>query len=142
MSQLGTDVAIRSLGDSAHGGVRLRTAIVLLIAAIAAAACSEGPTATSVAGGAASVEPAASAEESEAATAEAASAEASPAAEGPKLFKVGEQIEVSIDGVRVQRGWVTLPSGPHEVTWRGPGGTIRLVAATCPERRALGEGGA
>ena len=43
------------------------------------------------------MEPAASAEESEAASAEAASAEASPAAEGPKLFKVGEQIEVSGD---------------------------------------------
>jgi hypothetical protein len=61
---------------------------------------------------------------------------------GPHLLFFTPALEVSIDGVRVQRGWVTLPSGPHEVTWRGPGGTIRLVAATCPERRALGEGGA
>ena len=61
---------------------------------------------------------------------------------GPYLLTFPPPLEVSIDGVPVHRGWLALEPGPHEVTWRGPGGTIRLVVATCPERQAIRARGA
>jgi hypothetical protein len=62
-------------------------------------------------------------------------------AEGPYLLAFDPRLEVSIDGARVHPGWQALAPGPHEVTWLGSGGAIRLTAATCPERRALAEQG-
>ena len=63
-------------------------------------------------------------------------------AEGPYLLAFDRGLEVSIDGEVVRPGWRALAPGPHEVTWLGSGGTIRLTVATCPERRALaGPGG-
>jgi hypothetical protein len=63
-------------------------------------------------------------------------------AEGPYLVAFDPGLEVAIDGTRVRPGWRALGPGPHEVTWTGPGSTIRLTVATCPERRALaGQGG-
>jgi hypothetical protein len=59
---------------------------------------------------------------------------------GPHLLFFTPELEVAVDGAPVQRGSLTLTAGPHEVTWRGPGGTIRLVAATCAEREALAAG--
>jgi hypothetical protein len=57
---------------------------------------------------------------------------------GPYLLIFGPDVSVSLDGTPARRGWVDLEARRHEVTWQGRGGTIRLVAATCPERRALG----
>jgi 4-amino-4-deoxy-L-arabinose transferase-like glycosyltransferase len=57
---------------------------------------------------------------------------------GPHLLAFGPELDVAIDKAPVHRGWLTLAAGRHEVTWQGRGGTIRLVAATCPERRGLG----
>jgi hypothetical protein len=62
-------------------------------------------------------------------------------APGPYLLAHTEGLEVSIDGARSRRGWLALAPGPHELTWVGPRGTIRLTVATCPERRALGAHG-
>lgn len=45
-------------------------------------------------------------------------------------------IAVAIDRNPVPRGWVDLTAGRHEVTWTGPPGAIRLLAARCDERRA------
>jgi 4-amino-4-deoxy-L-arabinose transferase-like glycosyltransferase len=59
---------------------------------------------------------------------------------GPHLLAVSPGTEVAVDTVAVPPGWVTLAAGPHEVTWRGAGGTVRLVVATCPERRRLTAG--
>jgi hypothetical protein len=56
---------------------------------------------------------------------------------GPYLVAFGPGLDVAIDGAPARRGWLALSTGRHEVTWRGPGGTIRLAAATCPERRSL-----
>jgi hypothetical protein len=56
---------------------------------------------------------------------------------GPYLVIFGPELSVALDGTPVRPGWRTLEAGRHEVTWRGRGGPIRLVAATCPERRAL-----
>jgi hypothetical protein len=61
--------------------------------------------------------------------------------EGAFLLTIPPGLRVEVDGAPVRPGWVTLAAGRHEVTWRGAGGTIGLRAATCPERRALGEGG-
>jgi hypothetical protein len=58
-------------------------------------------------------------------------------AEGPYLLAFDPGLEVAIDGAAVRFGWRALGPGPHEVTWTGPGGTIRLTVATCLERRAL-----
>jgi hypothetical protein len=60
-----------------------------------------------------------------------------PLRAGPYLVSFGPELEVRLDGERVRRGWIDLEARRHEVTWRGSGGTIRVVAATCPERRAL-----
>ena len=57
---------------------------------------------------------------------------------GPYLLSFGPELGVRLDGRPAQRGWVDLAAGRHEVTWQGRGGAIRLVAATCPERRILG----
>jgi 4-amino-4-deoxy-L-arabinose transferase-like glycosyltransferase len=57
---------------------------------------------------------------------------------GPHLLTASSGTEVAIDTAAVRPGWVSLAAGPHEVTWRGAGGAIRLVAAACPERRVLG----
>jgi hypothetical protein len=57
---------------------------------------------------------------------------------GPYLLVHGPELTVSLDGTPVRRGWLELEAGRHEVTWQGRGGTLRLVAATCPERQALG----
>jgi hypothetical protein len=57
---------------------------------------------------------------------------------GRYLLIFGPDLSVSLDGTPAQRGWIDLAARRHEVTWQGRGGTIRLVAATCPERRALG----
>jgi hypothetical protein len=62
-------------------------------------------------------------------------------APGPYLLAFSTGLEVSIDGAPAQRGWLALAPGPHEITWLGADGTIRLTVATCPERRALGAGG-
>src|SRR5206468_9762837 len=56
---------------------------------------------------------------------------------GPYRFTADRGIAVDVDRIGVRRGWVRLEAGRHEVTWTGPPGTISLVAATCPERRAL-----
>jgi hypothetical protein len=56
---------------------------------------------------------------------------------GPYLLVFDRGLEVSIDGALARRGWLPLDPGPHEITWIGAGGTIRLTVATCPERRAL-----
>ena len=58
-------------------------------------------------------------------------------AAGPYLLAFGPGIEVSVDGTPARPGWLALLPGPHEITWVGSGGTIRLTVATCPERRAL-----
>jgi 4-amino-4-deoxy-L-arabinose transferase-like glycosyltransferase len=63
-------------------------------------------------------------------------------AAGPYRLSYPPGLEVSIDGAPAARGWHPLAPGPHEVVWRGPAGTIRLIAATCPERRALAPGAA
>jgi hypothetical protein len=57
---------------------------------------------------------------------------------GPHLLTFPSGLTVALDGTEAARGWVMLEPGRHEVTWRGQGGAIRLVAASCPERRALG----
>ncbi len=59
-------------------------------------------------------------------------------ADGPYLLFFSPGLEVTIDGTPATRGWLPLTPGPHEIVWQGSAGTIRLVAATCPERRALG----
>jgi hypothetical protein len=48
-------------------------------------------------------------------------------------------IEVAIDREPVRPGLVRLAAGGHEVTWRGPAGSIEVTALSCIERRALGE---
>ncbi len=63
-----------------------------------------------------------------------------PLRPGPYLLTFGPELTVRLDGTSVRRGWIDLEARRHEVTWQGQGGTIRLVAATCPERRALGTG--
>jgi hypothetical protein len=63
-------------------------------------------------------------------------------AAGPYLLAFGPGIEVSVDGTPARPGWLALPPGPHEITWVGSGGTIRLTVATCPERQALRTSGA
>jgi len=62
-------------------------------------------------------------------------------AAGPYLLFVSPGLEVTIDGTPAARGWHPFTPGPHEIVWQGSAGTIRLVAATCPERTALGTGG-
>jgi hypothetical protein len=54
---------------------------------------------------------------------------------GPYRLSLTDGLAVTIDRVPVGRGLVSLSAGPHEVAWTGPAGTIRLAAATCPERR-------
>ena len=61
---------------------------------------------------------------------------------GPYLLAFTPGLTVSIDGTLARPGWLALTPGPREVTWLGPGGTIRLTVATCPERRALRADGA
>ena len=61
-----------------------------------------------------------------------------PLRPGRYLLTFGPELSVRLDGIPVRRGWIDLQARRHEVTWQGQGGTIRLVAATCPERRALG----
>lgn len=56
---------------------------------------------------------------------------------GPYLLTVTPELDVAIDEAPARRGWLTLAAGRHEVSWRGRAGTIRLVVATCPERRGL-----
>jgi 4-amino-4-deoxy-L-arabinose transferase-like glycosyltransferase len=63
-------------------------------------------------------------------------------APGPYLLDYSRGLEVSIDGTPARQGWLPLAPGPHEITWLGPGGTIRLTVATCPERRFLERRGA
>jgi 4-amino-4-deoxy-L-arabinose transferase-like glycosyltransferase len=63
-------------------------------------------------------------------------------AAGPYLLDFGPGIGVSVDGTPARPGWLALPPGPHEITWIGSGGTIRLTVATCPERQALRTSGA
>lgn len=59
-------------------------------------------------------------------------------ADGPYLLLASPGLEVTIDGTPATRGWHALTPGPHEIVWQGAAGTIRLVAATCPERSAPG----
>ena len=54
---------------------------------------------------------------------------------GPYLLYFTPELEVAIDGAPARRGLLTMTAGQHEVTWRGPAGAIRLVAASCPERQ-------
>jgi hypothetical protein len=61
---------------------------------------------------------------------------------GRYLLTFSTGLTVAINGTVVHPGWHALPAGPHELTWFGPGGTIRLTVATCPERRALEARGA
>jgi hypothetical protein len=61
---------------------------------------------------------------------------------GPYLLFFSPELEVALDGAPVRRGLLELTAGRHEVTWRGPGGTIRLVATTCAERDATSRRGA
>ena len=56
---------------------------------------------------------------------------------GPYLVTFPRQLTVALDGTIVRRGWVVMEAGRHEVTWHGQGGAIRLVLASCPERRIL-----
>ena len=63
-------------------------------------------------------------------------------AAGPYLLVVSPGLDVSVDGTPVRPGWLALAPGPHEITWRGAEGTIRLTVATCPERQALWPRGA
>jgi len=58
-------------------------------------------------------------------------------AQGPYLLAFSPGLKVAINGNLVRPGWQLLPAGQHELTWQGPGGTIRLTLATCLERRAL-----
>lgn len=58
---------------------------------------------------------------------------------GPFLLRIAPGLRVNIDGTPVRPGVVTLDPGRHEVTWVGGGGSISLRAATCAERRGLGE---
>ena len=60
---------------------------------------------------------------------------------GPYLLAFDRGLEVTIDGTPARRGWLALTPGPHEITWLGAGGTIRLTVATCLERRSLGAPG-
>jgi hypothetical protein len=61
---------------------------------------------------------------------------------GPYLLFFTPELEVALDGAPVRRGLLELTAGRHEVTWRGPAGTIRLVATTCAERDATSRRGA
>jgi hypothetical protein len=61
-------------------------------------------------------------------------------ASGLHRLEAGPGITVAVDGRPVSPGWVELAAGRHEVTWTGPAGRIRLLAASCPER--LGRRGA
>jgi hypothetical protein len=51
-------------------------------------------------------------------------------------------LTVALDAQVLAPGWHTLEARRYEITWWGQGGTIRLTAATCPERRSLGVPGA
>ncbi len=57
---------------------------------------------------------------------------------GPYRLVASPGLEIAIDGRPAAPGLVALDAGDHEVAWSGPGGRVRLVAYTCPERRALG----
>jgi dolichyl-phosphate-mannose-protein mannosyltransferase len=59
-------------------------------------------------------------------------------APGLYLLTFSPGLTVAIDGVVVRAGWHPLPGGPLELTWFGPGGTIRLTLATCLDRQGLG----
>jgi 4-amino-4-deoxy-L-arabinose transferase-like glycosyltransferase len=61
---------------------------------------------------------------------------------GPYLVTFPSHLKVALDAQVVEPGWHTLEARRYEITWWGEGGTIRLAAATCPERRALGVPGA
>jgi hypothetical protein len=56
---------------------------------------------------------------------------------GPHLLLFGPGLAVSLDGRPVRPGWADVEAGRHEVTWEGRGGTIRVITATCAERRIL-----
>jgi 4-amino-4-deoxy-L-arabinose transferase-like glycosyltransferase len=58
-------------------------------------------------------------------------------ADGWHRVTVPAGTRVAVDRVEVAPGWRRLSAGRHEVTWRGRGGTIRIAAGTCPERRSL-----
>jgi hypothetical protein len=55
-------------------------------------------------------------------------------ASGLHRLEADAGIAVAIDGQPARRGWLDLASGRHEVTWTGPAGRIRLLAASCAER--------
>jgi hypothetical protein len=55
-------------------------------------------------------------------------------ASGAYRLLLSDGLSVTIDRTPVGRGEVRLGAGPHEIAWTGPPGTIRLAAATCPER--------
>jgi 4-amino-4-deoxy-L-arabinose transferase-like glycosyltransferase len=57
---------------------------------------------------------------------------------GPYRLMLTNGLAVTIDRVPVRPGVVSLPAGPHEIAWTGPAGSIRLAAATCPERAPSG----
>jgi hypothetical protein len=57
-------------------------------------------------------------------------------APGPYRLSLTDGLAVTIDRTPVGPGMVELAAGPHAVAWTGAPGTIRLAAATCPERRA------
>jgi 4-amino-4-deoxy-L-arabinose transferase-like glycosyltransferase len=61
---------------------------------------------------------------------------------GPYLLTFPPHLKVALDGQLMEPGWHTLEARRYELTWHNQGGTIRLAAATCPERRALGGPGA
>ena len=56
-------------------------------------------------------------------------------ASGAYRLTLTDGLAVSVDRTPVEGGIVQLAAGPHAVDWTGPPGTIRLAAATCPERR-------
>jgi hypothetical protein len=61
---------------------------------------------------------------------------------GPHLLTFPPHLKVALDAQLVEPGWHALEARRYEITWHNQGGTIRLAAASCPERRALGVPGA
>jgi hypothetical protein len=57
-------------------------------------------------------------------------------APGPYWLTLSDGLAVTVDRSPVAPGLLPLAAGPHAVAWTGSPGTIRLAAATCPERPA------
>jgi hypothetical protein len=59
---------------------------------------------------------------------------------GPYRLATSPGVRVAIDRQPVRPGVVWVAAGRHVVIWTGPVGHVVLMAHTCAERRALGEG--